>query len=106
MRQLDDLTPAAIKAAIPAVFPEDGHVQAHQIVWTVAEQLDFSHQAVPQGYAGSRAQERYVGRVRRALDALADDGVLVRVGAKEQPPDGTSPGSVHYYTPEAFAAAK
>lgn len=106
MRMLESLTPAEIKAAIPAVFPEDGHAESHHVVWTVAEKLDSSSQAVPQGYSGNRVQERYIGRVKRALDALAAEGTLVRVGAQESPPDGTSPGSVHYYTPEAFAAAK
>lgn len=106
MRQLDSLTPAEIKAAIPMVFPEDGHAEAYQVLDPVAEKLDSSRDATPGGWQHNRVLERYFGRVKRALDALAADGALIRVGAKERPPDGTSPGDVHYYTPDAFAAAK
>jgi len=105
-RQLDSLTPAEIREAAAALMPEYGHAEAHHLVWAVAERLGSSRQDVPQGWAGNRVQERYFGRVKRALDALAEWGVLVRVGAKEGLPSGASPGGVHYYTPEAFAAAK
>lgn len=106
VKQLDDLTPAAIKAAIPAVFPGDGHAEVHHVLWYVAEKLGSGSKAVPQGYSGTRVQERYLGRVKRAMDALAEEGVLVRVGAKDRPPDGTSPGTVSYWTPEAYQEAK
>jgi hypothetical protein len=103
---LDSLTPAEIKAAIPMVFPEDGHAESHHLLDAVAEKLDSSRNATPGGFQHTRDLERYFARVKRALDALAAEGTLIRVGSKERPPDGTSPGSVHYYTPEAFAAAK
>jgi hypothetical protein len=106
MRQLDSLTLAEIKAAIPVVFPEDGHAEAYQVLDPVAEKLDSSRDATPGGWQHNRVLERYFGRVKRALDAIAADGALIRVGSKERPPDGTSPGGVHYYTPDAFAAAK
>lgn len=106
MRQLDSLTPAEIKAAIPVVFPEDGHAEAYQLLETVANHLDSSRTEVPSGYRANRVTELYVGRVKAALVKLAAEGTLVRVGSKERPPDGTSTGSVHYYTPDAFAAAK
>jgi hypothetical protein len=106
VRQLDSLTPAEIKAAIPMVFPEDGHAEAYELLDAVANQLDSSRSEIPDGYRRNAVLERYLGRVKRALDAIAADGTLIRVGSKERPPDGTSPGDVHYYTPDAFAAAK
>jgi hypothetical protein len=106
MRQLDDLKPAEIKAAVAALMPGLGQAESWQILETVAQRLGSSKMATPGGYQHNAVLDRYVGRVKRALDALAADGVLVRVGAKDQPPDGTSPGDVHYYTPEAYAAAK
>lgn len=106
MKQLDSLTPAEIKTAVAALMPERGHAEAYQLLEAVANQLDSSRSETPGGYQHSRVIERYFGRVKRALDALAVEGTLVKVGAKERPPNGTSPGSVHYYTPEAFAAAK
>jgi hypothetical protein len=106
VRQLVDLTPAEIRAVIPDVFPADGHAESHHLLDPVAEKLDSSRTEVPPGYRGTRVTELYVGRVKAALVRLAADGTLVRVGAKDQPPDGASPGSVHYYTPEGFAAAK
>lgn len=107
MRQLDTLTPAEIKAAIPEVFPESGHAQSYQVVWAVAEKLGSGNQAVPQGYTGNRVQERYTGRVKRALDALAAEGTLVKVPAGDRLPDGRpqSIREVRYYTPAAFEAA-
>jgi hypothetical protein len=106
MRQLDDLKPAEIKAAIPAVFPEDGHAEAYQLLEAVANHLDSSRTEVPSGYRANRVLELYVGRIKAALVKLAVEGTLVRIGAKDQPPDGTSPGTVSYWTPDAFAAAK
>jgi len=106
MRQLDELTPPEIKAAIPAVFPEDGHAESYQLLDAVAEKLNSSRDATPGGWQQNRVHERYTGRVKRALDALAAEGDLVRVGSQEGLPDGTNPGGVHYYTPEAFAAAQ
>lgn len=105
-RQLDDLTPAAIKAAIPAVFPEDGHAEVRHVMWQVAELLGSGYDEVPQGYRGNAVRERHIGRVQRALDSLAADGVLIRVGGKDQPPDGTSPGGLSWWTPEAYEKAK
>jgi hypothetical protein len=106
VRQLESLTPAEIKAAIPMVFPEDGHAEAYQLLEAVANHLDSSRTEVPSGYRASGVLELYVGRIKAALVKLAVEGTLVRIGAKDQPPDGTSPGTVSYWTPDAFAAAK
>jgi hypothetical protein len=106
VRQLGDLTPAEIRTAIPAVFPEDGHAESYQLLEAVANHLDSSRTEVPSGYRARRVLELYAGRVKAALVRLAAEGTLVRVGAREQPPGIDFAGSVHYYTPEGFAAAK
>jgi len=108
MRQLDDLTPAEIKTAVAALMPGQGGTQSHQLAHAVAKHLDSSLQAVPQGWSGTKVINRYASRLKRALDLLAGDGVIVKVPAGHRLPSGESQGmrEVRYYTPEGFAAAK
>jgi hypothetical protein len=50
---------------------------------------------------------KFAGQVKRALNQLAADGVLVKVGRGEQYPSGST-AWVHpaYFTPESFAEAE
>jgi hypothetical protein len=108
VRLLDSLTPAEIKAVVAEVFPEDGHARDYQVLDSVAEFLGSSRLdegAFARAYGRAGVVTRFSGRVRRALDALAADGALVRVGGREQPPDGSPPGEVHYYTVAGYKAA-
>jgi alpha-amylase/alpha-mannosidase (GH57 family) len=107
MRKLDDLKPAEIKEAAAALAPEHGHFEAYQIQGYIADRLGsatWDDDALPSGYQKNAVQERYFGRVKRALDALAGEKVLIRVGANQVLPSGlNSYNTVHYFTPEEFA---
>lgn len=111
MRKLDGLKPAEIKEAAAALAPEHGHFEAYQAQTYVADRLESSTSDrdafTSSGYGIIREQERYFGRVKRALDALAVEGTLIRVGANQVLPSGlNSYNTVQYFTPEAFAVAK
>jgi hypothetical protein len=114
MRRLADLANPELRNAALALARESGHTESWRMARDVATRLDASvFDAVSVGVRANHYQEfqaavtRFTGRVRRQLDNLADEGLIIKVGARERLPDGHSGGQyAHYYTPEAFEAAR
>jgi hypothetical protein len=116
VRELDSLKPDEIReaaAAVAAAEPQGWVTMNARLLWLVAERLGSSSRAEGT-FTGSRYQwnevtRRYEGRVKRALDALAGNGTLVKARAGEMIPGGSvklSMREVRYYTPGAHAAAR
>lgn len=113
MRKLDSLSAAEIREAVAAIaLSQPRSFASHNLVHAVAEHLGSSTSSAAAftstGYGITREQERYYGKVKRALDKLAADGTLARVAAGERLPDGRmlSMREVRYYTREAYEEAK
>lgn len=110
LRQLDDLKPAEIKEAAAAVMEDqEGGVHPARMLSAVAKKLDSDiHLGVPAGRQGTHDYDRFAGRVSRAMQALADEGKLVKVGPDDPSPDGRAVigRAISYYTPKAYAAAR
>lgn len=104
-RQLDSLTLAEIKQAVAELMPGHGWAETYMLLGEVAEHLGSSQHNYPAGYTGRVVARRYSGRVKRAMDKLAGEGVLVKAGKDDPKPDGTNNNSVYYYTREAWDAA-
>ena len=78
-----------------------GYVEAdYSFICTVGKPLGIEYDAGNR--AGGRDFERFSGQVRRALDKLAEDGSVVRVGVKERAPDGVRPRWTRYYVPGEY----
>lgn len=61
--------------------------------------------ATAAGVGLAEAQKRWSGQVRRAMDRLAGEGLLVKVGKGQRTPDGSyASNTVYYYSPGAYAA--
>lgn len=107
---LDDLRPARIREAALAEALERGRFCTdHQVYSGVANRLGSSLDNLRyrgRGYERNREQERFFGRVDRALKALAEEGRLRRTGRDERGPDGTRSRFVMYWTPEKWAVAE
>lgn len=119
-RMLKDLTPAEIRAKAAEMAPrlrlrpdhgEPGHFTLNSYVLSdIAKALDSGRTSEFLTAGSHRDDDRlFAGRVQRALEKLAGDGVLVKVpGGSGTLPDGTSKTVTwaHYYTPDAFKAAQ
>lgn len=113
MKRLDALTSDELMQTALALVQESGHTESWRIPRDVAEQLGAStHDEASVGVPENRFREysaavaRFSGRVSRALGKLADQGLIVKVGARETLPSGGMGGQfAHYYTPKAYQAA-
>lgn len=96
LRNLDDLKPAEIIDQVLREMGERRWAEAYQITDSVAKALGSHMHNAPDlttGYTAARIQERYRGRVKRAMDKLADQGALIKYSTGRD---------VAYYTPEAW----
>lgn len=53
----------------------------------------------------TRAEDKFSGQVKRALDKVAAEGALVRIGKNQTLPTGGWSSGVHYFTPAAAEQA-
>jgi hypothetical protein len=111
--QLDALGLAAIRSAVAKVTDEQGHTRINLAVLSaVAEAAGASYTdpvpgTTPSKWALGDITDRYIGRVKRAFERLATDGVVIKVGAGQPLPDGGTAGhEVHYYSRQAFRDAE
>lgn len=113
MRTLAALTTAELRDTALAVVGQHGHLESAQIPQMVALALDSdNHDAGALGVGPrdwvkiSAAQARFASRVRFALNKLADEGLIVKIGARQMLPAGYSSGNTsHYYTVPVYEAA-
>lgn len=96
-RPLGDLKPAEIREAVAALMPEHGRVEAHTLLGFVAERLGSSRAG-----AGHLTTQDYADRVRRALNTLAENGTLTKIGINGLLPNGSYSNVACWYTPEAY----
>lgn len=111
--QLDALGLAAIRGAVAKVTDEQGHVRINLATLSaVAEAAGASYTdpvpgTTPSQWARGDITDRYIGRVKRAFERLATDGVVIKVGSGQKLPDGAAAGhEVHYYSRHAFREAE
>lgn len=113
MRVLKDIPSSEVKeAALRAVREENGRIEASWAASAVARLLggdlyDEASLGVQPGWYRQimTAQQRWAGRVRGAMNALAADGTLVKVSRGSRTPGGAlTRNTAYYYTPEAFKA--
>lgn len=83
-----------------------GYVESWRAYDAVADKLGVSRYA-QRGDASGRvvSVERFDGQVKRALDALASEGVLVKAGRNVPGPGGSTASNqaARYWTPEQYA---
>lgn len=119
MRTLTSLTKAELKDTALAYMREEGRIEGMYAGREVARRLDsdpYNDEALElgpldnTGYMGARnmraerAREKYFSRVKRALEELVADGLLIKVGRGGRTPEGRHLGNtVYYYTPEQYA---
>ena len=98
-RLLDSLTPAEILPAVLAEVRKRGHAEWSDVATPVAGALDSSYVNTGAKYRWDtqKIQVRFEGRVKRALQKLADEGKLVRKD------NAGYRGAPMYYTPEKWA---
>jgi hypothetical protein len=109
-RDLGDLKPAEILAAVREVAKtREGGFESYHIADAVAKSCDSSTQnIVISGRQRGYILDAYYGRLKRALDKLAEAGELERYGADTITPDRKrTHRTVVYFTPaEAEKARK
>lgn len=111
MRDLDSLKPEEIRAELARMISDTdvakGGFESYHVMDKVASRLDSSTVFPQNNWRFGAVYDRFTGRVKRALDKLAADGVLVRYGDGDRLPNGnTNYRSVRYYTPEAVREAE
>lgn len=100
------------KAALEAMEAQDsGWNHFWRLPPAVAEALDGSMTdkaslGAVRDWDVTPAMDRWSGRVRRMLNALADEGLIVRVRRGEQTPWGHEASDAVYFTLEAYDLAK
>jgi hypothetical protein len=110
MTRLQDVKVADMLVVLPDLVKAEGaHFEAYQIAPQVADKTgvgDSYNTSPGHDFRLQREREGFYARVRRALDKMAEDGRLKRVGRSQQRPDGGYNGNeVYYYTPAAYQAA-
>lgn len=110
---LDALGLAAIRSAVAKVTHDQGHTRINLATLSAvagaagASYTDPAPGTTPSQWARDDITERYIGRVKRAFERLATDGVVIKVGAGQKLPDGGTAGhEVHYYSRQAFRDAE
>lgn len=102
-RSLDELTGAEITGALRDLMPAQGRAEWYQVLDEVAERLGSSR-AHLRTYRDQVTSDRFADRVKRALNKLAEEGELIKVGKGQRTPLGQYMGNgAMYYTPVAFA---
>jgi hypothetical protein len=101
-RLLDSLKPAEIKAAVLAEMNERGSAESYSILGSVAKRLDsrehnYGRTGRVNPYEERRVDDRYMSRVKRALETLTEEGTLVKHGSGYR-------NIPTYYTLDAWAA--
>ena len=74
------------------------HIESHDAVHALAVKL-----GVPT--RGGQAGDRFAAQVRRAMNALTAEGVLVKIPRNGYHPGGSQEPNTAWYTPGAYAAA-
>jgi hypothetical protein len=83
-RLLDSLKPAEIKAAVLAEMNERGSAESYELTVAVARRCGSNERNYPpdaRAWAIRDIDDRYVGRIKRGLESLTDDGILVKHGS-------------------------
>jgi hypothetical protein len=96
---------AVVKAAVASWMDEAGDAELYETCGGVTQILDLAPSLA--GRTGERDRERFKGQVKRALDQLAGEGTLVKVGQGDLPPTGlTALDRPRWYTPAKLGAVK
>jgi len=98
----------ALRESLPEVAEKAagyvGYFQAdYGIVRIVARQAGVDEPDFRTG-SGQRSWDSFCGQVSRAMNKLADEGLIVKVSRGDRTPDGYTAKSVRYYMPDRFAA--
>jgi hypothetical protein len=104
-----EVTIAEVRQALRDWLPESGgfiKMGDAKVLRLLRERLRLDFTA--SGAAGHYARHRFEGQVTRALNSLARDGELRKVGAGTRGPGGQMTGQheAWFYTPDAWAGAE
>lgn len=102
---------AAVRDAALDLVNDAGDTEFYVMPGRVASLLGFQYgthvaHGTTREWERRHAEESWTGRVRRALDKLADDGLIVKVKRDGRLPDGSCASGTTYYSHKAYAEAE
>jgi hypothetical protein len=100
-------SPDEVRAAVlKNILESDGMVESWRVAVDVAGTLGIDQSQSSRLLRQS--WDRFTGQVSRALNKLADEGTVRKVGRDQLGPDGSRGygGAARYYTPEAWQQAE
>jgi hypothetical protein len=110
--KLHDVTPQNVNAAvalfIAAVRPDGTCFNSGTVYWYVRKQLGIPSDSKPDGMTAwerNHNENLLLDRVKRALDAAAKRGELVRLGKNMRTPGGSRLSTPVYYTLDGYSQA-
>jgi hypothetical protein len=100
------LTATEVRNAVAALVPAMSTTHSfdsYEMYYAAAGKLSVNVTGYYQDQNTALIANAFYGQVKRALDLLASQGTLVKIGKDQVHPGGRSPGNV-YYRPEALEA--
>lgn len=108
-RLLDSLKPPEIREAALAEITGRGHSDVeYGLIVAVARRCDSDNAntgAVPR-WDALAIQQKFAGKVSRAMEKLVSEGLIRKSGPKDARPDGSQHRYVTYWTHDAWKAAE
>jgi hypothetical protein len=101
-------TGVQVREAVAALLPtmsDQRYFTSYDMYYQAAERLGVNVSGYYTDRNDAQAADRLYGQVRRALDLIASQGKLVKIGRGDKHPDGIGLGT-EYYRPEAWEAAQ
>lgn len=104
---MDRLTTREIKDQAFRALVEAGEAQTYQLIDPVLAAYGVNRAELPSTWASRKSQERFLGRLRTALNELAAEAAIVKIGIGSQLPNGTTADrtNVAYFSKEAYQQA-
>jgi len=103
-----EFTAAEVLAVVRAWLADGaaGHFElTHRELGELQRRAGFDVSGLRHAWDQSKAEDKFSGQVKRALDKVAGEGGLVRIGKNQTLPTGGWSSGVHYFTPAAAEKA-